>query len=93
MIGANQRSILAGILSQRGGQVFVDLLHRSLLRAVLRLRDGIRVIQKKSCYLFKNLFPDIYRAVDAIARLQPIHFADSHLPWQSFAPVAKLDVQ
>ncbi len=64
-----------------------------LLGVVLGLRHSVRAIQEKGYNLLEYFFPDVHRAVDAIARLDPIHFADGDLPRHGFPAVAKLDLQ
>jgi hypothetical protein len=64
-----------------------------LLRVVLRLRHRVRTVEEKSYNLLEHLFPDVHRAVNAIARLHPIHFAHGNLPWQSFPAIAELDFE
>src|SRR5216684_4121334 len=66
---------------------------RLLLRVVLRLRDRLRLIKEKRGDLLKRFLADVHRAVDAIAWLQPIHFANRHLPRLSFSAIAELDVE
>jgi len=64
-----------------------------LFRFLLGLRDRLRVIEEKRGDLLKCLLADVHRAVDAIAWLQPIHFAHRHLPCLSFSAIAELDVE
>jgi hypothetical protein len=62
-----------------------------LPRIVFRLRVCVRVIQEKRSDFLKRFLADVHRAVDAIARLNPIHFSNRHLPLESFSAIAELD--
>ena len=62
-------------------------------KSFFRLRLGVRVIKKKSYNLLEYLFADVHRAVDAIAGLRPIHFANCDFPRLSFTAIAELDIQ
>ncbi len=56
------------------------------------LRFRIRAIKKEGYNFLEHFFPDIHRAVHAIARFHPIYFANRDLPWDRFAAVAEFDV-
>lgn len=64
-----------------------------LLRVVLGLRDGVGTIEEKSDDLFEGLLADVHGAVDAIGRLDPIHFADRNVPGLRFPAIAELDAE
>ena len=64
-----------------------------LLGVVLWLRLSVRAVKEKRHDLLEWLFADVDGAVDALARLHPIHFANRHLPRLSFATVAEFDIQ
>jgi hypothetical protein len=53
----------------------------------------VRAIKKKSDNLLEELRADVDSAVNAIAGLRPIHFANRDLPWQSLSAIAELDVE
>jgi hypothetical protein len=64
-----------------------------LLEIIFRLGDGVMTIKEKHDNLLKHFFPHVQRAVDAITRLRPVHFAPSDLAWLGFAAIAELDVK
>ncbi len=66
--------------------------HKLLLRVVLRLRFRVRTIKERSYDLLEDFLADVHSAVDAIGRLNPIHFANSDFPQLSFSAIAELDV-
>src|SRR2546425_3751631 len=66
--------------------------HKLLLRVVLRLRFRVRTIKEKSYDRLEDFLADVHSAVDAIGRLNPIHFANSDFPQLSFSTIAELDV-
>ena len=57
----------------------------------LRLRNRVRAIEEESHDLLKYFFPNVHRAVDALARLAPIYFAGSDFARLSLSAVAELD--
>ena len=64
-----------------------------LFRVGGRLGDGVRAIQEKSHDFLEHFLADVHGAVDTIAGLRPVHFANGDLPRQSFSAVAELDVE
>ncbi len=68
-------------------------LFQTLLRIVFRLGLRVRAIQEKRYHLFEYFFSDIHGAVNAIARLYPIHLANCDLPLQRFPAIAEFDIQ
>ena len=56
------------------------------------MRIRIRAVKEKGDNLLKYLFPNIYGAVNAIARLRPIGFANSNFPRYDFSVVAEFNV-
>src|SRR2546425_332283 len=66
--------------------------HKLLLRVVLRLQFRVRTIKEKSYDRLEDFLADVHSAVDAIGRLNPIHFANSDFPQLSFSTIAELDV-
>ncbi len=65
----------------------------SLLRAIVRLRVGVRVIQEESYDFLEEYIADVHGAVDTIAGLRSVQFANRDLPRQSFSRVMELDVE
>jgi hypothetical protein len=63
------------------------------LELFLRLRFRFRVIKKKSHNLLEYFFADVHRAVNAIAGLRPIHFANRDFPRLSITAIAEFDIQ
>src|SRR5208283_4779524 len=57
------------------------------------LRFCVRTIKEEGHDLLEYFLPDVHGAVNAIGRLDPIHFTDSDLPWHSFSAIAELDVE
>jgi hypothetical protein len=57
------------------------------------LRYCIGTIEEESHDFFEEYVADVYSAVDAIARLRPIHLAYRDLPRLSFSTIAKFDVE
>jgi hypothetical protein len=57
------------------------------------LRDGVRAIQEEGYDLLEGFLADVHGAVDTITGLDPIHFASSDLPCQSFSTIAELDAE
>ena len=64
-----------------------------LLRLFFRLRLGVGTIEEKSYDLLEHFPANVHGAVDAIAWLDPIDFANGDVPRHSFAAVAELDVE
>ncbi len=64
-----------------------------LLGLVFGLRHGVRGIQEESYNLLEYFFPHVHGAMDAIARFDPIHFADGDFPRHGGSAIAKLDLQ
>ena len=66
----------------------------ALLRGIVhRLRDCLGSIKKKGCDSFKRFLPDVYRTVNAIARLRPIYFANSDFPHLRYSSIAELNFE
>jgi hypothetical protein len=63
------------------------------MRIIFWLRLGIGTIEEKSYNLLKHFPAHIYGAVDAISRLDPIHFTHGDVPRHCLAAVAELDVE
>jgi len=69
------RSVVGVNISLKGaGQL------SQLLSVLFRLRFGVGAVEKESYNLLEHFPADIHGAVDAIARLYPIHFADGDRP-------------
>ena len=64
-----------------------------LLQVRFGLRVGVRTVEKKSYNFFEHFLPRVDGAVDAVARLRPVHFARRYLPRQGFLTLAELDAQ
>jgi hypothetical protein len=67
--------------------------HRRLYDVIFGLRNGVRAIEEKGYNLFEHFLPSIHSAMDAIARVRPIHFSWSNLTLESFALIAEFDIQ
>jgi hypothetical protein len=57
------------------------------------LRHCIGTIEEESHDFFEGYVADVHGAVDAMARLRPIHLAHRNLPRLSFSTIAKFDVE
>lgn len=60
---------------------------------VFGLGDGVGAIEEEGDDFLEGDFADIDGAVDAVARLDPIHYAGHYFPREGFAAVAKFDVK
>jgi hypothetical protein len=58
-----------------------------------RLRLGVWAIEEERYNFLEYFLANVHGAMDAIAWLDPIHFAHRNLPWQSFAAIAELDME
>src|SRR5579862_5320560 len=70
-----------------------QLRPNSLGWALIRLRNGIRMVEKERDNFLEHAFPDVHGAVDAVAGLRPINFARSNLPRLRFCAIAELYLQ
>lgn len=69
------------------------MLNPGSLTVIFQLRFRVRTIQEEGYDLLKNLFTNVHSAMNAVARLYPIHFPNGNLPLLSFSAIAKLDIQ
>ena len=63
------------------------------LATILGLGVGAGTIQEESYDFLEEVLADVHGAVDAVAGLRPVHFANGDLPRQSCSAVTELDAE
>lgn len=61
--------------------------------SVFGLGDGVGAIEEEGDDLLERKLADVDGAMDAVARLDPIHFADRDVPRDCFTAVAEFNVE
>src|SRR5438445_478786 len=82
-------SKVSGPVGFRGSPSF---LHETVTRHTTRTNSAIGFLTIVPLSRLEDFLADVHSAVDAIGRLNPIHFANSDFPQLSFSTIAELDV-